>query len=71
MNRREIEFTVFCVENVAEKTGLTAPQVFNALNDSGLLQEYLIPAYESLHTQSKDYITDEIVAVMRERGLVA
>ena len=29
----------------------------------------IIPEYEILHTQSKDYIVDDIIEVMKERGV--
>ena len=32
-------------------------------------KEYIIPEYEILHTQSKDYIVDDIIEVMKERGV--
>ena len=31
--------------------------------------EYIIPEYEILHTQSKDYIINDIIEVMKERGV--
>lgn len=71
MSRQQIEYSVFCVENVAEKLGKTGTELFNILNSSGLLHSYIIPSYEALHTQSKQYIVDEIISVLKERHLIA
>jgi len=71
MSDKQIEYSVFCIENVAEQLGKTGSEVFNILNESGLLHSYLIPSYEALHTQSKQYIVNEIVSVLKERNLVA
>lgn len=71
MSEKQIEYSVFCIENVAERLGKTGSEVFKILNSSGLLHSYIIPSYEALHTQSKQYIVDEIVSVMRERNLIA
>ena len=71
MSDKQIEYSVFCIENVAEQLGKTGSEVFNMLNESGLLHSYLIPSYEALHTQSKQYIVNEIVSVLKERNLVA
>ena len=71
MSDRQIEYSVFCIENVAEQLGKTGSEVFNMLNESGLLKSYIIPSYEALHTQSKQYIVDEIISVLKERNLVA
>lgn len=71
MSEKQIEFSVFCIENVAQQLGKNGAEIFRILNSAGLLHSYIIPAYEALHTQSKQYIVDEIVSVMRERNLIA
>ena len=71
MSEKQIEYSVFCIENVSERLGKTGSEVFKILNSSGLLHSYIIPSYEALHTQSKQYIVDEIISVMRERNLIA
>lgn len=71
MSDKQIEFSVFCIENVAQKLGKTGSELYNLLNTSGLLHSYIIPSYDALHTQSKQYIVDEIISVLRERNLVA
>ena len=71
MSDREIEFSVFCIENVAEKLGMTGTDLFHILKSSGLLHSYIIPSYKALHTQSKEYIVNEIISILRERNLVA
>ena len=56
---RELEFAIFCIENVAAKLGVSAEKVYNALAEkSDILNDYIIPEYEVLHTQGKEYIVD-------------
>ena len=38
-------------------------------NDSDLLNSYIVPLYDILHTQSKQYIVDDIIEVMKSRGI--
>lgn len=38
-------------------------------NRSDILNEYIIPEYEVLHTQSKEYIVNDIIDIMKERGV--
>lgn len=71
MSDKQVEFTVFCIENVAKELGKFGSELFQILNSSGLLHSCIIPSYEALHTQSKRYIVDEIVSVLKERNLVA
>ena len=66
----ELEFAVFCIENIAIRLGKNAEEVYQALTEkSDILSSYIIPEYEMLHTQSKDYIVDDIISLMEERGI--
>ena len=68
---RELEFAIFCIENIAEKLGVSAEKVYDALTEkSDILNDYIIPEYEILHTQGKEYIVDDIIEVMKERGVL-
>lgn len=67
----ELEFAIFCIENIAAKLGVSAEKVYDALTEkSDILNDYIIPEYEILHTQGKEYIVDDIIEVMKERGVL-
>lgn len=67
---KELEFAVFCIESVAAKLGIKATAVYRALTGKeNILNGYIVPEYEVLHTQSKEYIVDDILEVMQERGV--
>ena len=69
-NSDELEFAVFCIESIAEKLGKNATDIYNALTEkSNILNSYIVPEYEVLHTQSKDYVVNDILEVMKERGV--
>ena len=68
-NSNELEFAVFCIENIANAMNTAPEKVYDALEKSGLLSGYITANYDILHTQSKEYITDEIIRVMREKGV--
>ena len=69
-NTDELEFAVFCIENIAIRLGKNAEEIYQALTEkSDILHSYIIPEYEMLHTQSKEYIIDDIVSLMEERGI--
>ena len=71
-NAAVLEFAVFCIENLAESLGVHGEQVYKALTEkSDILYGYIVPEYETLHTQSREYIVQDILDVMRERGVVA
>ena len=67
---RELEFAIFCIENVAVKLGVNAERVYQAFTEkSNILNGYIVPEYEVLHTQSREYIVDDLLNVMKERGV--
>ena len=69
-NSSELEFVVFCIENVAAKLGGDGGYVYQAFTEkSDILNGYIVPEYEVLHTQSREYIVDDLLDVMKERGV--
>lgn len=69
-NANQLEFAVFCIENIAIRLEKNAEEIYKMLTkESNILSGYIIPEYEILHTQSKDYIVDDIISLMRERGI--
>ena len=69
-NADELEFAVFCIENIAIRLGKNAEDIYRSLTGkSNILNSYIIPEYEILHTQRKDYIVDDIISLMKERGI--
>ena len=66
----ELEFVVFCIENLAIKHGVDGTSVYTTIKDkSCILNSYIAPGYDFLHTQDKDYILEDIEEVMREQGV--
>jgi hypothetical protein len=71
MNTSELEFAVFCIENIAENLGLVGDEIYKLQTEkSDILDNYIVPCYDALHTQGKEYIVNDIIEVMREKGLV-
>lgn len=69
-NSTELEFVIFCIENVAVRLGVGAECVYQAFTEkSDILNGYIVPEYEVLHTQSREYIVDDLLDVMKERGV--
>ena len=65
-NSRELEFAVFCIESVAAKLDVGAELIYKAFTEKS---DYIVPEYEVLHTQSREYIVSELLDVMKERGV--
>ena len=51
-NSNELEFAVFCIENVAKKLGVDAARVYLAFTEkSDILYGYIVPEYEVLNNK--------------------
>ncbi len=71
MSANQVEFAVFCIENVALKLGITGDEAYQMLTkDNHILDEYIISNYEILHTQDKEYIVNDIIGCMEECGVL-
>jgi hypothetical protein len=70
LNENVLEFTVFCIENTAEAVGMGGNVVYDLLKKSRILDDYIIPGYDVLHTQGKEYLVDDITRLMQKEGLI-
>ena len=67
---KELEFAIFCIESIASELGADDEQVYKALTEkSDILKGYIVPEYEILHTKSKEYIVNDIIELMKEKGV--
>lgn len=70
MNEKILEFTISCVESLSERLNISTKKVYKILrNDINILDYYIIPCYEPLHTQSKSYIVDDLIEVLKNKRL--
>ena len=66
---RELDFFIFVIYSLAEKWEMTPATVYKILNSTGILDNYIIPCYDMLHTQGKEYLVDDITEYAREKGV--
>lgn len=64
-------FSVYCIEALADELETTGDIVYGMLTEkSNILDDYIIPCYDALHTQGKDYIVRELVDLMKKQGIL-
>lgn len=49
---------------------MSAGQVYSMLRSSGILTGYMLPGYDVLHTFSKEYIVEDLLSYMKEKGVL-
>ena len=71
MERKEMDFAVFCIESIADRLKLNGTQVYEMLTEaSDILDTYIVAHFEPLHTQGREYIVNDILEFMEEEGLL-
>ena len=59
-----IEFAVIAIETAAKKMGISTAELTDRLQRQGLIEGRLIRFYETLHTQSANYVADDIIETL-------
>ncbi len=67
MNQDIFSFAVYMIHACANRWNMSPSRVYKALKKSGCLTQYLLPHYDVLHTQSTEYVVDDITEYLRKR----
>lgn len=59
-----IQFAVIAIETAARKMGISTAELAARLQSQGLIEGRLIRFYDTLHTQSADYVADDIIETL-------
>ena len=71
MTPEQTFFAVFCIESLADELGTTGGEIYELLTEeSDILDNYIVPFYDALHTQGKGYIVRELTELMQKRGIL-
>lgn len=69
MNEDSFSFVIYMLHACADRWHTTPAKVYQAVKDSGCIDQYLIPYYDILHTQSTDYVVHDIDEYLKNRGM--
>ena len=64
----ELEFSTFIFYSLSDSWNTSPAEVYKVLNSSGILDGYIIEAYDVLHTLGKEYLIEDITEFANERG---
>jgi hypothetical protein len=64
----EVEFGVFLIHQLSHAWGKSTPQTYQILSDSNILDGYIFPCYDTLHTLGAQYLVDDLTDLARTRG---
>ena len=69
MDRKTLEFAVFLIHALADSWDRPYRRVYQVLNETGILDDYILPFYDVLHTQGKQYLVADITGFVRDKGV--
>ena len=68
MQEYKLDFVTYCVGNLADRLNMSASKVYKMLRSTDILNGYMIPCYDVLHTFGKEYIMDDLINLLKKRG---
>ena len=54
-------FVASCIEDVANRLDEDYFEIYKRMNKVGMIDQYLIPFYNTLHTESRENLTDSLI----------
>ena len=68
---KQLKFCIFIINQISHTIKKSTADVYRYLAESGILDEYVIGCYDSLHTLGREYLVDDITGMMHDRGVIA
>ena len=69
LEKKELTFVVFIMHALGQHWNMTTPEVYDILNSTGILDDYIIKCYDVLHTLGKEYLVEDITEFVGEKGI--
>ena len=54
-------FIASCIEDVAKRLKLPYSEIFERMDKVGMIDNYIYPHYETLHTESRENLTTSLI----------
>ena len=58
-------FVVSCIEDVADTLGVDYLEVYRRMDAVKMIDEYIIPNYEVLHSESRKNVTEGLIDTLK------
>ena len=67
LSKGELDFTVFLIHKLGEAWNKLPYQVYEILNTTNILNDYIIKEYDTLHTMGSMALVEDITGFVKER----
>ena len=68
-NDEQLKFRVFVINQISQSIKKPTADVYKFLVESGVLDDYIISCYDSLHTLGREYLVDDITGLLHDKGM--
>ena len=58
-------FVATCIETTARWLGTSYKEVYQRMKRVNLIEQYILPHYETLHTESRENLAEDLVECMK------
>lgn len=69
LEKKELTFVIFILHALGQHWNMTTPEVYEILNMTGILDDYIIKCYDVLHALGKEFLVEDITEFVREKGI--
>ncbi len=60
-------FVSSCVESAARKENTSTKEMYKRMKAVDLFEQFIYPCYKTLHTQSRDIVTEDVLTALKNR----
>lgn len=57
----KMAFVASCIEGAARKMGVSYREAYERMNNVGMIDDYMLGCYDALHTESREYVTEDVI----------
>ena len=58
-------FASSCVESAARAQKMSSSEMYRRMKRVGLIQGFIFPGYESMHSQSREHVTEDVLGALQ------
>ena len=67
LDELKLSFAASCVEGLARKTGKPYSEIYDRMSKAEAIENYILPNYDTLHTESREYVLDDVMEYIENK----
>ncbi len=70
VTKKELSFSIFLIHRLSQAWNKRPQEVYFILNNTKIIDEYIFPCYDTLHTQGELALIEDITELVTEKGIL-